>query len=143
MLGNADVVQALVKLKSYLDYGTFQPIQIATTVTLNEASDYPAEICSTYESRCDALIEGLDRIGWHVPKPGGTMFVWAPIPEPYAELDSVEFCSMLVRECDVALSPGVGFGPGGEGFARFALIENEKRIHQAVRNLRKGLTKLG
>ena len=84
----------------------------------------------------------LGRIGWDVPKPGGTMFVWAPIPEPYSEMGSVEFCSMLVNECDVALSPGVGFGPGGEGFARFALIENEKRIAQGIRNLKRGLTKL-
>jgi alanine-synthesizing transaminase len=143
MLGNAEVVQALVKLKSYLDYGMFQPVQIAATVALNEASDFPKEICATYESRCDTLIEGLARIGWEVPKPGGTMFVWAPIPEAYSEMNSVEFCSMVVKECDVALSPGEGFGPGGEGYARFALIENEKRIQQAVRNLRRGLTKLG
>ncbi|NNE12250.1 MAG: aminotransferase class I/II-fold pyridoxal phosphate-dependent enzyme, partial [Ilumatobacter sp.] len=107
LLGNAEVVQALVKLKSYLDYGMFQPVQIASTVTINEAADFPREICAIYESRCDALIEGLGRIGWDVPKPGGSMFVWAPIPEAYSEMDSVEFCSMLVRECDVALSPGV------------------------------------
>lgn len=143
LLGNAEVVQALVKLKSYLDYGTFQPIQIAATVTMNEASDYPAEVCSIYESRRDALIDGLARIGWDIPKPQGSMFVWAPIPEPYADMSSVEFCSHLVRESEVALSPGVGFGPGGEGFARFALIENEQRIAQAIRNLKKGLPKLG
>ena len=143
MLGNAEVVQALVKLKSYLDYGMFQPVQIAATVTMNEAPDFPDEVRATYESRCDTLIDGLARIGWDVPKPGGTMFVLAPIPEPYAEMDSVEFCSMIVRDADVALSPGVGFGPGGEGFVRFALIENEKRIQQAVRNLRRGLPKLG
>jgi alanine-synthesizing transaminase len=143
LLGNADVVQALVKLKSYLDYGMFQPVQIAATVTINEAADYPKEICAIYESRCDTLIEGLGRIGWDIPKPGGSMFVWAPIPEPYAEMDSVEFCSLIVRDADVALSPGVGFGPGGEGFVRFALIENEKRIQQAIRNLKRGLPKLG
>ncbi|MGA0819412.1 MAG: aminotransferase class I/II-fold pyridoxal phosphate-dependent enzyme [Ilumatobacteraceae bacterium] len=143
LLGNAEVVQALVKLKSYLDYGTFQPIQIAATVTMNEAADYPAEVCSIYESRRDALIDGLERIGWDIPKPQGSMFVWAPIPEPYADMSSVEFCSHLIRESEVALSPGVGFGPGGEGFARFALIENEKRIAQAIRNLKKGLPKLG
>ncbi len=135
MVGNSEVVQALVKLKSYLDYGMFQPVQIAATVVFREEPDYPKEICSIYESRCDTLIDGLSKIGWDVPKPGGTMFVWAPIPEPYREMDSVEFCSMLVRECDVALSPGVGFGPGGEGFVRFALIENEQRITQAMRNL--------
>ncbi len=142
MVGNRDVVQALVKLKSYLDYGAFQPIQIAATVTMNEAPDYPHEVCAIYEARRDVLIDGLSRIGWEIPKPRGTMFVWAPIPEPYAELTSVEFCSLMVRECEVALSPGVGFGPGGEGFVRFALIENEKRIAQGIRNLRRGLTKL-
>jgi len=143
LLGNRDVVQALVKLKSYLDYGTFQPIQIAATVTMNEASDYPAEVCAIYESRRDALIDGLGRIGWEIPKPRGSMFVWAEIPEPYKEMSSVEFCSHIVRECEVALSPGVGFGPGGEGFVRFALIENEQRIAQGLRNLKRGLPKLG
>ena len=142
LVGNTQVVQALVKLKSYLDYGSFQPIQIAATVTLNEASDFPTEVCRTYQSRRNALIEGLDRIGWSIPSPRGSMFVWAPIPEPYREMNSVEFCSHLVTECNVALSPGSGFGPGGEGFVRFALIENEQRIHQAVRNLDHGLPKL-
>jgi alanine-synthesizing transaminase len=142
MVGNADVVQALVKLKSYLDYGVFQPIQIAATVTMNEAPDYPKEVCATYQTRRDALIDGLGRIGWDVPKPRGTMFVWAPIPDPYVELDSVEFCSMVVADCAVALSPGAGFGPGGEGFVRFAMIENEQRIAQGLRNLRRGLVKL-
>jgi alanine-synthesizing transaminase len=143
LVGNADVVQALAKLKSYLDYGTFQPIQIATTVTLNQASDFPVEVQSIYQRRRDALIDGLRRIGWEVPRPRGTMFAWAPIPEPYRESNSVEFASMLVREANVATSPGVGFGPGGEGYVRFALIENEQRIQQAVRNLRRTLTKLG
>jgi len=143
LVGNSEVVQALVKLKSYLDYGTFQPIQIAATVTMNEAPDYPKEICSIYESRRDVLIDGLGRLGWDIPKPKGSMFVWAQIPEPYAEMNSVEFCSHLVRECDVALSPGVGFGPGGEGFVRFALIENEQRIRQGLHNLKRGLPKLG
>ncbi len=141
-VGNAEVVQALVKLKTYLDYGTFQPIQIAATVTMNEAAEYPRVVRATYQSRRDALCDGLARIGWEIPKPKGTMFVWAPIPEPYQEMDSLEFASMLVRECEVATSPGVGFGPGGEGYVRFALIENEQRTAQAVRNMRKGLTKL-
>src|SRR5918994_3945461 len=143
MLGNADVVQALVKLKSYLDYGTFQPIQIAATVTLNEAQDVPQEVQAVYQRRRDTLIDGLHRLGWSVPRPRGSMFAWAPIPAPYAEMGSVEFASMLVREAEVAVSPGVGFGPGGEGFVRFALIENEQRIQQAIRNLRRSLTKLG
>jgi alanine-synthesizing transaminase len=142
LVGNADVVQALVKLKSYLDYGTFQPVQIAATVTMNEAPDYPKEVCAIYQSRRDALCDGLARIGWDIPKPQGTMFVWAPIPEPYAELDSLEFASLIVRDCEVALSPGVGFGPGGDRYVRFALIENEQRIAQGIRNMRKGLVKL-
>ena len=142
MAGNEKVVGALTKLKSYLDYGSFQPVQIAATVTLNEAQDFPQEVSNIYESRRNALIDGLDRICWHIPKSRGSMFVWAPIPEAYSDMDSVEFCSHLVRDCDVALSPGAGFGPGGEGFARFALIENEQRIAQAVRNLKMGLTRL-
>jgi alanine-synthesizing transaminase len=142
MAGNPEVVGALAKMKSYLDYGTFQPIQIAATVTMNEAVDYPQEACAIYESRRNTLVEGLARIGWEIEPPKGTMFAWAPIPEPYRDMGSVEFCSMLVKEADVALSPGVGFGPGGEGNVRFALIENEQRINQAVRSLNKALPKL-
>ncbi len=142
LVGNRDVVQALAKLKSYLDYGTFQPIQIATTVTLNEVPDFPKEVLEIYQSRRDTLCDGLDRIGWSFEKPMGTMFAWAPIPEPYKEMGSIEFASFLVREANVAVSPGIGFGPGGEGFVRFALIENDQRIAQAVRSLRKALVKL-
>jgi alanine-synthesizing transaminase len=141
--GNSEVVAALTKLKSYLDYGTFQPIQIAATVTLNEASEHPKLVNEIYQSRRDTLCSGLNRVGWEVEPPKGTMFVWAPIPEPYLEMGSVEFCKMLVREAEVAVSPGVGFGPGGDGHVRFALIENEQRINQAVRNIRRTLTKLG
>jgi alanine-synthesizing transaminase len=143
LVGNAEVVQALAKLKSYLDYGAFQPIQIAATVTLNEDPDHPERVQAIYQSRRDALCDGLRRIGWEVEPPRGTMFVWAPIPEPYRELGSLEFASMLVREAKVATSPGVGFGPGGDGHVRFALIENEQRIGQGTRNLRRALTKLG
>jgi alanine-synthesizing transaminase len=143
MVGNPQVVAALAKMKSYLDYGTFQPIQIAATVTLNELPDYPQEANAIYQVRRDALCGGLDRIGWEIEPPMGTMFAWAPIPEPYRDLGSVEFASMLVREAQVADSPGVGFGPGGEGHVRFALIENEQRINQAVRNLKRALPKLG
>jgi alanine-synthesizing transaminase len=142
LLGNADVVAALAKLKSYLDYGTFQPIQIAATVAMNEASDYPKEVNELYWGRRDALCDGLNAIGWHIDKPLGTMFVWARIPEPYQEMGSLDFAKFLVQEAQVAVSPGVGFGPGGEGYVRFALIENEQRIKQGVRNLRKALTKL-
>jgi alanine-synthesizing transaminase len=143
LVGKAEVVQALAKLKSYLDYGAFQPIQIAATVTLNEDPDHPEQAQAVYQSRRDALCDGLARIGWEVEPPRGTMFVWAPIPEPYRELGSVEFASMLVREAKVATSPGIGFGPGGDAHVRFALIENEQRIGQGVRNLRRALTKLG
>lgn len=142
LVGNREVVQALAKLKSYLDYGAFQPIQIATTVTLNEDPEHPKLVNEIYQSRRNALCDGLSRLGWQIPRPRGTMFVWAPIPEPYAHLDSIEFASFLVKEAHVAVSPGVGFGPGGEGFVRFALIENEHRIAQAVRQLRGTLTEL-
>jgi alanine-synthesizing transaminase len=142
LVGNPEVVAALAKLKSYLDYGTFQPIQIAATVTLNEAPDYPKEALAIYQGRRDALCGGLSRIGWNIEPPMGTMFAWAPIPEQYSDMGSVEFASLLVREANVAVSPGVGFGPGGEGHVRFALIENEQRIGQAVRNLRRVLTRL-
>jgi alanine-synthesizing transaminase len=143
LVGRQDVVGALAKLKSYLDYGTFQPIQIAATVTLNEATEYPAELSSVYEARRNALVDGLGRIGWDILRPRGTMFAWARIPEPYRHLGSIEFAELLVRECDVAVSPGVGFGPGGDEHVRFALIENEQRIAQAVRGLRRGLDRLG
>ena len=142
MAGNPEVVAALAKLKSYLDYGAFQPIQIAATVTLNEASEHPKLVNEVYESRRNALCDGLNRIGWPVTPPRGTMFVWAPIPEPYREMGSVEFCSKLVREAKVATSPGVGFGPGGEGHVRFALIENEQRIAQAIRSMKAALPEL-
>jgi alanine-synthesizing transaminase len=142
LVGNAEIVSALAKLKSYLDYGTFQPIQIAATVAMNEASDYPTQVNAIYETRRNALIDGLNRIGWEVEPPKGTMFVWAPIPEAYREMGSLEFATLLVKEAHVATSPGFGFGPGGEGFVRFALLENEQRTAQAIRNLRRTLTKL-
>jgi len=142
LLGNPEVVGALAKLKSYLDYGTFQPIQIAATVTLNDAAEHPKLVREIYQARRDALCDGLDAIGWSVQRPKGTMFVWAPIPEPYAHMDSLQFSSFLVSEAKVATSPGVGFGPGGEGHVRFALIENEQRTAQAIRNLRRALPEL-
>jgi alanine-synthesizing transaminase len=143
LVGNAEIVAALTKLKSYLDYGTFQPVQIAAIVAMNEAVDYPGQLLAIYQARRDLLIEGLNRIGWDVKAPKGSMFVWAPIPEPYLEMGSLEFARFLIEEADVATSPGVGFGQGGEAHVRFALIENELRTQQAVRNLRKALTKLG
>jgi len=137
------VVGALAKLKSYLDYGTFQPIQIAATVVMNELPDYPKEANEIYRSRRDTLVDGLARIGWEIEKPKGTMFVWAPIPEPYVEMGSLDFARMLVQDAKVAVSPGMGFGPGGEGFVRFALVENEQRINQGIRGIRRALDKLG
>jgi alanine-synthesizing transaminase len=143
LVGNAAVVRALERLKSYLDYGTFQPIQIASITTMNEASDYPDEVNSIYCSRRDALCDGLARIGWEVEKPQGTMFVWAKLPTPHSDLSSLEFAVKLAREAKVAVSPGEGFGPGGEGHVRFALVENEQRIRQAVRGIGRVLDRLG
>ena len=142
MLGNSEVIAALAKLKSYLDYGTFQPIQIAATVTMNEAADHPQLVNSIYQSRRDSLCDGLNRIGWEIQPPEGTMFVWAKIPEHYTHMGSIEFASWLVKEAKVATSPGIGFGPGGEGYVRFALIENEQRTNQAIRQIKSTLTEL-
>jgi alanine-synthesizing transaminase len=139
VVGNAGVVAALARLKSYLDYGTFQPIQIAAIVALNEADGYSAQVNEIYRGRRDALCDGLARIGWPVARPKGTMFVWAPIPEPHRELGSLGFAVKLAREAKVAVSPGEGFGPGGEGHVRFALVENEQRIRQAVRGIARTL----
>ncbi|HSL25488.1 MAG TPA: aminotransferase class I/II-fold pyridoxal phosphate-dependent enzyme [Acidimicrobiia bacterium] len=142
LVGNASVVGALGKLKSYLDYGTFQPIQIASIIALNEGDEYVTEVNEVYRRRRDVLIDGLNRHGWKVERPAGTMFVWAPIPDPYLELGSMEFTFNLLDRAKVAVSPGVGFGPSGEGHVRFALVENEQRIAQAVRGIRKALDRL-
>jgi alanine-synthesizing transaminase len=142
VVGNPEMVAALGKLKSYLDYGTFQPIQIASIIALNEGDEYVGEVNDVYRRRRDTLVDGLDRAGWKIPKPRGTMFVWAPIPAPYAEMGSLDFTIMLLKEAKVAVSPGMGFGPHGEGFVRFALVENEHRIGQAVRGIRDALDKL-
>lgn len=142
VVGNPEIVQGLAKLKSYLDYGTFQPIQIASIIALNDMADYPKTVADIYKSRRDALCNGLSRIGWTVEKPLGSMFVWAPIPEPYRELGSLDFAFKLLREAGVSVSPGVGFGQGGEGWVRFALVENEHRIAQAVRGIKRALGEL-
>ncbi len=138
-LGRSDVIQALTRLKSYLDYGTFQPIQIAAIVALREAADYPNEVCEIYRSRRDVLCAGLARAGWEVTPPAGTMFVWAPLPAQLAELGSLEVALRLAREAEVAVSPGAGFGAGGDNHVRFALVENEQRIRQATRSIRRFL----
>ncbi|MFL6018862.1 MAG: aminotransferase class I/II-fold pyridoxal phosphate-dependent enzyme [Gaiellaceae bacterium] len=143
VVGRPDVVQALAKLKSYLDYGTFQPIQIASIVALRDCADYPQEVCDVYLSRRDALCTGLARAGWDVEPPRGTMFVWAPIPEPFRAAGSLDFALRLAQEADVAVSPGVGFGEGGDGHVRFALVENEQRIAQATRSIRRMLAAVG
>jgi alanine-synthesizing transaminase len=135
--GNRDMVNALTRIKSYLDYGMFQPIQIAAIIALNEDQACVNEIVEVYKERRDALISGLNRIGWEVPPPKGTMFVWAEIPEQFKHMGSVEFAKMLIREAKVAVSPGLGFGQYGEGYVRLALVENNHRINQAVRGLRK------
>jgi alanine-synthesizing transaminase len=142
VLGNGEAIAALARLKSYLDYGTFQPIQIAATVVMNEAPEYPSEVSELYRSRRDALCNGLARIGWEVPRPRGTMFVWAELPEPYRDLGSMEFALKLAREAKVAVSPGSGFGRGGDRHVRFALVENEQRILQAIRSIRRALPDL-
>lgn len=142
VVGNARAVAALAKLKSYLDYGTFQPIQIASIIALNEEDDYVAEVNEIYRGRRDTLLDGLARMGWKVEAPRGTMFVWAEVPDPYQEMGSLEFSFHLMEKAKVAVSPGIGFGETGEGYVRFALVENEQRIAQATRGLRRALDKL-
>ncbi len=135
--GNPETVAALKRIKSYLDYGIFQPMQIAAIIALNGPEDCVTQIRNTYKERRDALIRGLNSAGWKIPKPKGTMFVWGRIPEKYREMGSVEFSKFLIREAQVAVSPGLGFGEYGDEFVRFALIENPMRINQAVRGIRK------
>jgi alanine-synthesizing transaminase len=135
--GNPEAVAALKRIKSYLDYGVFQPIQIAAIIALNGPEDCVEEIRRIYKARRDALIRGLSQAGWRIPKPKGTMFVWGRIPEKHRKMGSVEFSKFLIREAQVAVSPGLGFGEYGDEFVRFALIENPMRINQAVRGIRK------
>lgn len=135
--GNEEMVKALTRIKSYLDYGAFQPIQIAAIIALNGDQSCVREINEIYKQRRDTLITGLNRIGWEVPAPKGTMFVWAKIPEQFSHMTSVDYAKMLIKEAKVAVSPGRGFGEYGEGYVRFALVENPHRINQAIRGLRK------
>lgn len=136
-VGNQEMVGALTRLKSYLDYGIFQPIQIAAIIALNGDQSCVQEIVDIYRSRRDVLVDGLRRIGWRMEKPKGTMFVWAPIPERFRPMGSVEFSKFLIEKAKVAVSPGLGFGEYGDGHVRFALVENEMRIKQAIRGIRK------
>ena len=141
-VGNREIIGALAKLKSYLDYGTFQPIQIASIIALNEGDEFVDEVNAIYLRRRDALVDGLNRAGWKLTKPQGTMFVWAEIPGPYEHLGSMEFAIELLEKAKVTVSPGIGFGPSGDRHVRFALVENEHRITQAVRGIRKALERL-
>ncbi len=138
-VGNPEIIHALRRIKSYLDYGIFQPIQIAAIIALNGDQECVADIREIYRSRRDTLITGLNRAGWEVPSPKSTMFVWAKIPATYRSMGSVEFSKFLINEAQVAVSPGLGFGEYGDDFVRFALIENNMRINQAIRGIRKVL----
>ncbi len=135
--GNPAMINALARIKSYLDYGVFQPIQIAGIVALEGPQACVADVVETYRKRRDVLVNGLGRLGWKVDKPRATMFVWAPIPEAFRGMGSLEFAKLLLAEAKVAVSPGIGFGEYGEGFVRFALVENEHRIRQALRGIKK------
>ncbi|KRT68022.1 MAG: PLP-dependent aminotransferase, putative aspartate aminotransferase, partial [Candidatus Rokubacteria bacterium CSP1-6] len=134
--GNRQMIHALARIKSYLDYGVFQPIQIAGIIALEGEQSVVADIVEVHRRRRDVLVDGLNKQGWSVPKPKGTMFVWAPIPEPFRAMGSLEFAKLLIQDAKVAVSPGIGFGEYGEGYVRFALVENEQRIRQALRGLK-------
>jgi alanine-synthesizing transaminase len=138
-VGNERLIAALARIKSYLDYGAFTPIQVAASAALNGPQECVAEIRATYKSRRDCLVDSFARAGWNIPPPPATMFAWAPVPEPFKSLGSVEFAKLLIEKASVAVSPGLGFGEYGEGFIRIALVENEHRIRQAARNLKKFL----
>lgn len=138
-VGNERIIAALGRVKSYLDYGAFTPIQVAATAALNGPDDCIKEMREIYKKRRDVLVESFGRAGWQVPSPRASMFAWSPIPEPFASLGSVEFSKLLVEKADIAVSPGIGFGEYGEGYVRIALVENEQRIRQAARNVRRFL----
>jgi alanine-synthesizing transaminase len=133
--GNAEIVGALAKLKSYLDYGTFQPIQLAAATALEKGDDFVGKVCDIYRQRRDVLVDGLNAGGWKVDRPMGTMFVWSEIPGPYADMGSLDFSIHLLERAGVAVSPGVGFGPSGEGFVRFALVDDNDRIETATQRI--------
>ncbi len=139
-VGNERLIHALTRVKSYLDYGAFTPIQVAAAAALNGPQDCIDEIRAIYKRRRDCLVDAITRAGWQIPSPPATMFAWAPIPEMFADLGSLEFSKLLLEKASVAVSPGVGFGEYGEGYVRIALVENEQRIRQAARNIRKFLT---
>ena len=140
-VGNPRLIAALARVKSYLDYGAFTPIQVAAAAALDGPQDCVDEIRATYKSRRDALVESFARAGWDIPVPAASMFAWAPLPETFKSLGSVEFAKKLMEEADVAVAPGLGFGEEGEGFVRIGLVENEQRIRQAARNVKKMLSR--
>ena len=140
-VGNERLIGALTRIKSYLDYGAFTPIQVAASAALDSPDSVIQEIRDVYKHRRDVLIDAFDRVGWHVPAPEATMFAWAPIPEPLKKLGSLDFSKLLLQEADIAVSPGIGFGEYGDTHVRIALVENEQRIRQAARNLKKFLDK--
>ena len=137
MTGNKEIISALKRVKSYLDYGIFQPIQISAITALNETRDCVEQVAETYRIRRNRLIDSFSKYGWKINKPDATMFVWAEIPDKYKHLGSLEFSKKLITDCNVAVSPGIGFGKNGDNFVRFALIENEQRILQAARSIKK------
>jgi alanine-synthesizing transaminase len=139
-VGNERIIAALARVKSYLDYGAFTPVQVAATAALNGPDDCIVEMRETYRRRRDALVDSFGRAGWDIPSPSASMFAWAPIPEPFQSLGSIEFSKLLVEKAEVAISPGIGFGEHGDGYVRIALVENEHRIRQAARNVRKFLS---
>jgi len=138
-VGNERIIAALGRVKSYLDYGAFTPVQVAATAAINGPDDCIKEMRDIYRRRRDVLVESFGRAGWNVPAPRASMFAWSPIPEPFKSLGSVEFSKLLVEKADIAVSPGIGFGEYGEGYVRIALVENEQRIRQAARNVRRFL----
>jgi len=138
-VGNERIISALGRVKSYLDYGAFTPVQVAATAALNGPDDCINEMRQIYKGRRDVLVESFGRAGWEIPSPRASMFAWAPLPEPFRELGSIEFATLLVEKAEIAVSPGIGFGEHGDGFVRIALVENEQRIRQAARNLRRFL----
>ena len=142
-VGNPELIAALARVKSYLDYGAFTPIQVAATAALNGPQDCIDEFRSIYKERRDVLIEGLAAAGWDIPPPPATMFAWAPIPPAFAHLGSVEFTKQLLQEADVAVAPGIGFGEYGDGFVRIGLVENTQRVRQAVRNIKNFMRRSG
>jgi len=138
-VGNERLINALARIKSYLDYGAFTPIQVAAVTALDSPDSVIEEIRQVYKTRRDILVETFGKAGWHVPAPAATMFAWAPIPDKYRSLGSLEFATLLLQKADIAVSPGIGFGEYGDGHVRIALVENKHRIRQAARNLRKFL----